>query len=53
MRPQHNVTSETTTRQKVAKKLRLHGVNEHFKPFFNEVLAMLVVMLRSHNGIEQ
>ena len=53
MRPQHNVTSEAKTRQQCsqnkAQKRRLHGVNEHFKPFFNDVLAILVVMLRSHN----
>ena len=29
----------------------LHGANGHFKPFFNDVLAMLVVMLRSRNSI--
>ncbi len=50
LRPQHNVTSEAKTRQKMAQKRSLLGVNEHFKPFFNDVLAILVVMLRSHFG---
>ncbi len=33
----------------MAQKRRLLRVNEHFKPFFNDVLAILVVMLRSRN----
>ncbi len=32
----------------MAQKRRLLRVNEHFKPFLNDVLAILVVMLRSH-----
>ena len=47
VRPQHNVTSNAKARQKKAQKLRLHRVNEHFKPFFNAALASAVVMLRS------
>ena len=33
------------TRQKSAQRGSVHGVNEHFKPFFNDVLEILVVML--------
>ena len=43
MKPQHNVA-------KVDAKAEFTGVNEHFKPTFNDGLASAVVMLRSlHN----
>ena len=47
MRPQHNVASEAKARQKVGAKAEFTGVNEHFKPTFNDGLASAVVMLRS------
>ena len=49
MRPQHNLASAATMKQKMAQKPCLHEVNKHFKPFFNDVFIRLVVMLRPHN----
>jgi hypothetical protein len=34
-------SGECKTRQKSARKRRLHGVNEHFEPIFNAVLCQL------------
>jgi predicted component of type VI protein secretion system len=37
-----NVMSAAKTRQKLAKKRSLLGVNEHFEPIFNAVFASVI-----------